>query len=61
LRSRRSRRRSTIHEAVCSGRVAERDQQLVDHGRYGYHLLNTLTVTGTDFVTVIDTLSKDAD
>lgn len=42
-------------------KVAERDQQLADHGRYGYHLLNTVTVTGTEFVTVIDTLSKDAD
>ena len=42
-------------------RVAERDQQLADYGRYGYHLLNTVTVAGNEFVTVIDTLSKDAE
>ena len=42
-------------------KVAERDQQLVDHGRYGYHLLNTVTVTGTEFVTVIDTLTREND
>lgn len=42
-------------------RVAERDQQLTDQGSYGYHLLNTVTVTGDEYVTVIDTLSKDAE
>lgn len=41
--------------------VADREQQLADHGRYGYRLLNTVTVTGAEFVTVIDTLSKDGD
>ena len=41
--------------------VADRDKQLADHGRSGYRLLNTVTVTGAEFVTVIDTLSKDAD
>ncbi|WP_104129547.1 hypothetical protein [Cryobacterium sp. N21] len=29
------------------------------HGRAGYTLASTLTVTGTNYVTIIDTLTKD--
>ena len=41
--------------------VSERDQQLYDYGRSGYRLAASVTVPGSDVVTVIDTLSKDAD
>lgn len=41
--------------------VAERDQQLADYGRAGYHLANTVTATGAELVTVVDTLTKDAE
>ncbi|SDZ55197.1 hypothetical protein [Herbiconiux ginsengi] len=44
-----------------SQKVAERDQQLHDYGRHGYRLANTVTVAGTEFVTVIDTLTKEDD
>ena len=39
-------------------KVAERLADLRAHGRYGYTLANTLTVTGTNYLTIIDTLHK---
>lgn len=42
-------------------RIAERDQQLADYGRYGYRLVNTVTVTGSELVTVVDTLTREAE
>lgn len=42
-------------------KVGERDQQLHDYGRHGYQLANTVTVTGAEFVTVIDTLTREND
>ncbi|MEV8249440.1 hypothetical protein AB0O87_00775 [Microbacterium sp. NPDC076768] len=42
-------------------KVAERDQQCAAFGRCVYHLLNTVTANRTELVTVIDTLSNDAD
>ncbi|HOV99867.1 MAG TPA: hypothetical protein PLY19_00195 [Rhodoglobus sp.] len=42
-------------------KVGERDQQLHDYGRHGYRLANTVTVTGAEFVTVIDTLTREND
>lgn len=44
-----------------SQKDAERDQQLHDYGRHGYRLANTVTVPGTEFVTVIDTLTSEDD
>lgn len=37
--------------------VSERDQQLYDYGRAGYRL--AATVTGTEVVTVVDTLTRE--
>jgi hypothetical protein len=42
-----------------SQKVGERDQQLHDYGRHGYRLANTVTVTGIEYVTVIDTLTRE--
>ncbi|MBT9608282.1 MAG: hypothetical protein IT189_01655 [Microbacteriaceae bacterium] len=42
-------------------KVAERDQQLHDYGRHGYRFANSVTVPGTEFVTVIDTLTRESD
>lgn len=42
-----------------SQKVGERDQQLHDYGRHGYRLANTVTVNGTEFITVIDTLTRE--
>lgn len=42
-------------------KIGERDQELHDYGRHGYHLANTVTVTGAEFVTVIDTLTREND
>lgn len=39
--------------------VSERDQQLYDYGRVGYRLAATVTVPGTDVVTVVDTLTRE--
>lgn len=41
--------------------VGERDQQLYDYGRAGYRLASTVTVTGSELVTVIDTLTKEVE
>lgn len=40
-------------------KVAERDTQLYAHGRDGYRHASTVTVTGTEFVTVMDTLTRE--
>lgn len=39
--------------------VSERDQQLYDYGRSGYRLAASVTVPGSDVVTVIDTLPRE--
>lgn len=39
--------------------VSERDQQLYDYGRSGYRLAASVTVPGSDVVTVIDTLTRE--
>ncbi len=39
--------------------VSERDQQLYDCGRSGYRLAASVTVPGSDVVTVIDTLTRE--
>jgi len=39
--------------------VGERDQQLYDYGRSGYRLAASVTVPGSDVVTVIDTLTRE--
>lgn len=39
--------------------VSEHDQQLYDYGRSGYRLAATVTVPGSDVVTVIDTLTRE--
>lgn len=44
-----------------SQKAGERDQQLHDHGRHGYPLANTVTIDGAEFVTVIDTLTREDD
>ena len=41
--------------------VGERDQQLYDYGRSGYRLAASVTVPGSDVVTVIDTLTRESD
>jgi hypothetical protein len=40
-------------------KVAQLDQELYDHGRNGYRLTSTITGTGPELVTVIDTLAKE--
>ena len=41
--------------------VSERDQQLYDYGRSGYRQAASVTVPGSDVVTVIDTLTRESD
>ena len=41
--------------------VSERDQQLYDYGRSGYRLTASVTVPGSDVVTVIDTLTRESE
>ena len=41
--------------------VSERDQQLYDYGRSGYRLAASVTVPGSDVVTVIDTLTRESE
>ena len=41
--------------------VSERDQQLYDYGRSGYLLAASVTVPGSDVVTVIDTLTRESE
>ncbi|MGA1813722.1 hypothetical protein VH571_15175 [Frondihabitans sp. 4ASC-45] len=39
--------------------LAQREQDLAAHGRAGYSLHNTQTVTGQERVTFVDTLTRD--
>ena len=41
--------------------VSERDQQLYEYGRSGYRLAASVTVPGSDVVTVIDTLTRESE
>ena len=41
--------------------VSERDQKLYDYGRSGYRLAASVTVPGSDVVTVIDTLTRESE
>jgi hypothetical protein len=50
---------SDLEHAARARKVAERLNDLRAHGRAGYTLAGTLTVTETNYVTVIDTLTKD--
>lgn len=45
----------------ASRNVSERDQQLYDYGRSGYRLAASVTVPGSDVVTVIDTLTGESE
>ncbi|MDH6238463.1 hypothetical protein [Cryobacterium sp. CG_9.6] len=48
-----------LEHAARARKVAERLDDLRAYGRRGYTLANTLTITGTNYVTIIDTLTKD--
>ena len=50
---------SDLEHAARARKVAERLDDLRAHGRAGYTLASTLSVTGTNYVTIIDTLTKD--
>ena len=56
---------SDLQHAARARKIAERLDDLRAHGRHGRHgrhgytLANTLTVTGTNYVAIIDTLTKD--
>ena len=52
---------SDTEHRTRSQKVAERLDDLRSHGRFGYVLASTLTVTGTDYVTIIDTLTKETE
>ncbi|WP_443477577.1 hypothetical protein [Microbacterium sp. F2] len=41
--------------------VSERDQLLYDYGRSGYGLAASVTVPGSEAVTVIDTLTREGE
>lgn len=41
--------------------LVNRDDDLAAHARAGYRLHNTQTITGTDRVTFVDTLTRDND
>jgi hypothetical protein len=50
---------SDLEHAARAQKIAERLNDLRAHGRAGYTLASTLPVTGTNYVTIIDTLTKD--
>ena len=50
---------SDLEHAARAQKIADRLDDLRAHGRTGYTLASTLTVTGTNYVTIIDTLTKD--
>ena len=50
---------SDLQHAARAQKVAERLDDLRAHGRHGYTLASTRTVTGTNYVTIIDTLTED--
>ena len=50
---------SDLEPAARARKVAKRLDDRRAHGPAGYTLASTLTVTGTNYVTIIDTLTKD--
>ncbi|WP_133241789.1 hypothetical protein [Microbacterium sp. Gd 4-13] len=44
---------------VLTRKVGRRDEQLQDYGNHGFRLASTVTVPGTEYVTVIDTLTRE--
>lgn len=50
---------SDLEHPARARKAAERLDDLRAHGRHDYTLANTLTITGTNYVTIIDTLTKD--
>lgn len=50
---------SDLEHAAHARKVTERLDDLHAHKRAGYSLGSTLTVAGTNDVTIIDTLTKD--
>ncbi|MFC5931981.1 hypothetical protein D6T64_01695 [Cryobacterium melibiosiphilum] len=50
---------SDLEYAARARKSAERLDDLRAHGRHGYTLASTLPVTGTNYVTIIDTFTKD--
>jgi hypothetical protein len=60
---------STIHtridpaedSVINERRIVARLQDLHGHGRFGYRLLSTVTVTSVDAETIIDAFAKEND
>lgn len=50
---------SDMEHVARARKVVERLDDLRAHGHHGYTLASTLTVTGINYVTIIDTLTKD--
>jgi hypothetical protein len=50
---------SDLERATRAQKIATRLDDRRAHKRVGYNLASTLTVTGTNYVTLIDTLTKD--
>ncbi len=42
-------------------KLAERDEDLASHARSGFTLASTVAITGPEFVTFVDTLTRDPD
>lgn len=42
-------------------KIGEREEDLASLARNGYELTHTATITGPDFVTFVDTLTRDSD
>ena len=42
-------------------KLGEREEDLAHHARAGYTLAHTATITGPDFTTIVDTLTRDND
>jgi len=42
-------------------KLAERDEDLTSHARSGFTLASTVAITGPEFVTFVDTLTRDPD
>ena len=40
-------------------KLAERDEDLMSYARSGYRLASTVAITGPEFVTFVDTLTRD--
>ncbi|MEV8241991.1 hypothetical protein AB0O90_17230 [Microbacterium testaceum] len=41
--------------------IGYRAQELAEHGRAGYALAHTATIDGPEFVTFVDTLTRDVE